>query len=51
MERKGISRSELKRLNERGLVERVSRGVYALPGVVLTEITVLRSPHGEFPAA
>ncbi len=37
MERKGISRSELKRLNERGLVERVSRGVYALPGAVLTE--------------
>jgi predicted transcriptional regulator of viral defense system len=37
MERKGISRSELKRLNDRGLVERVSRGVYALPGVVLTE--------------
>ncbi len=37
LERKGISRSELKRLNERGLVERVSRGVYALPGAVLTE--------------
>ncbi|HSY49207.1 MAG TPA: AbiEi antitoxin N-terminal domain-containing protein [Thermoanaerobaculia bacterium] len=37
MEHKGISRSELKRLNERGLVERVSRGVYALPGAVLTE--------------
>ena len=37
LERKGISRSELKRLNERGVVERVARGVYALPGAVLTE--------------
>jgi predicted transcriptional regulator of viral defense system len=37
MTRKGISRSELKRLKERGVVERLSRGVYALPGVVLTE--------------
>src|SRR6266550_3393443 len=37
LERKGISRSELKRLNERGVIERVARGVYALPGAVLTE--------------
>lgn len=37
LERKGISRSELKRLNERGVVERIARGVYALPGAVLTE--------------
>jgi len=37
IESSGISRSELKRLTERGLVERVSRGVYGLPGAVLTE--------------
>jgi predicted transcriptional regulator of viral defense system len=36
-DRKGISRSVLKRLNNRGVVERISRGVYALPGAVLTE--------------
>lgn len=36
-EHRGISRSELQRLTERGLVERVSRGVYGLPGAVLTE--------------
>jgi len=37
LEREGISRSALKRLNERGVVERVSRGIYGLPGAVLTE--------------
>jgi predicted transcriptional regulator of viral defense system len=37
LEREGISRSALKRLNERGVVERVGRGVYGLPGAVLTE--------------
>jgi predicted transcriptional regulator of viral defense system len=36
-ERIGVSRSELKRLTERGVVERVARGVYGLPGAVLTE--------------
>jgi predicted transcriptional regulator of viral defense system len=37
LEREGISRSTLKRLNERGVVERVARGIYGLPGAVLTE--------------
>ncbi|HEV7427856.1 MAG TPA: type IV toxin-antitoxin system AbiEi family antitoxin domain-containing protein [Thermoanaerobaculia bacterium] len=37
IEREGISRSELKRLNERGVVERVARGIYGLSGAVLTE--------------
>lgn len=37
LERKGVSRSVLKRLSDRGVIERVSRGVYALPGAVLTE--------------
>src|ERR1700686_2686594 len=37
LENKGISRSELQRLHERGLIERVGRGIYGLPGEVLTE--------------
>lgn len=37
MEAKGISRSALRRLDSRGTIERVGRGVYGLPGVVLTE--------------
>jgi predicted transcriptional regulator of viral defense system len=37
LEDKGISRSELRRLRERGVVERVARGLYGLPGAVLTE--------------
>jgi len=36
-ERHGISRTELRRLCERGVIERTARGLYALPGVVLTE--------------
>jgi len=37
LELKGVSRSELRRLRQRGVVERVARGVYALPGVVISE--------------
>lgn len=37
LERAGISRSELRRLAEAGLVERIGRGLYKLPGAVLTE--------------
>lgn len=37
MEAAGVSRTELRRLVEDGVVERISRGVYKLPGVVLTE--------------
>ena len=37
IESKGISRSELQRLHERGLIERVGRGIYGLRGAVLTE--------------
>lgn len=37
IEREGIHRSELKRLLDRGIVERIARGIYALPGLVLTE--------------
>lgn len=37
LEKKGISRSAQRRLNARGTIERVGRGVYGLPGVVLTE--------------
>ncbi len=37
LERHGVSRTQLRRLCERGSVERVGRGLYTLPGAVLTE--------------
>jgi len=37
LERAGISRTQLRRLKERGVVERVGRGLYSRAGVVLTE--------------
>jgi predicted transcriptional regulator of viral defense system len=37
LERAGISRTQLRRLKERGIVERVGRGLYSRAGVVLTE--------------
>jgi predicted transcriptional regulator of viral defense system len=47
----GISRTELRRLQERGVIERVGRGLYTLPSAVLTERHSLaeacrRVPHG-----
>lgn len=36
-EKHGISRTELRRLRERGIVERVGRGLYTMPQAVLTE--------------
>jgi predicted transcriptional regulator of viral defense system len=36
-EREGVSRTQLRRLRERGRIERVGRGLYILPGAVLTE--------------
>ncbi len=37
LERAGISRTQIRRLRERGVVERVRRGLYTLPGAVLSE--------------
>lgn len=37
LELAGITRSELRRLTEEGHIERIDRGLYKLPGVVLTE--------------
>ena len=37
LEHHGISRTLLRRLREQGLIERVGRGLYSLPGAVLTE--------------
>jgi len=37
LEAKGISRSQLRRLDERGVVRRVGRGIYALPNTAITE--------------
>ena len=37
LERAGVSRTQLRRLIERGLIERVGRGLYGLPGAARTE--------------
>jgi predicted transcriptional regulator of viral defense system len=37
LERHGISRTQIRRLREQGLIEQVGRGLYTLPGAVLTE--------------
>lgn len=37
LERVGISRTQLRRLREQGLIERVGRGLYSRPGAALTE--------------
>ncbi len=37
LEAKGVSRSAIRRLDTQGKIERISRGVYGLPGVVLSE--------------
>lgn len=37
LEAKGVSRAALRRLDARGVIQRVGRGVYGLPGIVLTE--------------
>lgn len=37
LESQGVSRTQLRRLCARGVIERVARGLYTLPGAVLTE--------------
>ena len=37
LERVGISRTQVRRLRERGVIERSGRGLYRLPGAALTE--------------
>jgi predicted transcriptional regulator of viral defense system len=37
LERAGVSRTEIRRLREQGRIERIGRGLYALPGAELTE--------------
>jgi len=37
LERAGVSRTQIRRLLERGLLARTGRGRYSLPGIVLTE--------------
>lgn len=37
LERIGVSRTQLRRLLQRGLIERVARGLYALPDAAFTE--------------
>ena len=36
-ERRGVSRTQIRRLYEQGAIERVGRGLYTLPGTVLTQ--------------
>ncbi len=51
LERHGVSRTQLRRLCERGLVERVARGLYSLPGAVLTERHSLAEASRQVPGA
>ena len=37
LERAGVTRTQMRRLRERGLIERVARGLYMLPGSARTE--------------
>ena len=37
LERAGVSRTQIQRLREQGLIERVGRGLYQRPGALLTE--------------
>src|SRR5690606_209795 len=37
LERAGLSRTQIRRLREQGQIERIGRGLYALPGADLTE--------------
>jgi predicted transcriptional regulator of viral defense system len=37
LEKAGFSRTEIRRLRERGVIERAGRGLYIVPGAVLTE--------------
>lgn len=37
LERAGISRTQIRRLRQQGVIERLARGLYALPGADLTE--------------
>jgi predicted transcriptional regulator of viral defense system len=51
LEHEGISRAQIKRLHDRGLVERIGRGLYRVPGSEVTEHQTLveackRVPQG-----
>ncbi len=51
LEGHGVTRSQIRRLREQGIIERVQRGLYTLPGAVLGESHSLaeasrRTPHG-----
>jgi predicted transcriptional regulator of viral defense system len=37
LERAGVSRTQIRRLRQRGVIERIGRGLYRLPGAPLTE--------------
>ncbi len=49
-ERLAISGTQLRRLRERGVIERVGRGLYTLPGAVLTEHHSLAEAARRVPA-
>ena len=51
LERHGVSRTQLQRLCEQGLVERVAHGLYSLPGAVLTERHSLAEASRQAPEA
>jgi predicted transcriptional regulator of viral defense system len=49
LEAAGISRVDLQRLYQRGVVERIARGIYALPGGVVSEHQSLIEASGLVP--
>lgn len=51
LENKGVSRTQLRRLKDQGLVEQVARGLYSLPGAVLTERHSLAEAGRQVPGA
>ncbi len=51
LELHGVTRTQLRRLCERGVVERVGRGLYSLPGAVLTERHSLAEAARQVPGA
>lgn len=49
LEHQGISRAQIKRLHDRGLVERIGRGLYRVPGSEVTEHQTLVEACKRFP--
>lgn len=51
LERRGVTRTQLRRLHERGEIQRVAHGLYSLPAAVLTEKHSLAEASRQVPGA